>query len=109
MAARRKTKNITASQLHLQGEFGTLVSVHDVYHENVDRIFPENTVNDSQIGCSSNGGQQEDKSIQNSVTKVSFCTIIIRLSQCTTVITTVHCAAQFFNTRSVITCCYMDR
>ena len=75
MAARRKTKNITASQLHLQGEFGTLVSVHDVYHENVDRIFPENTVNDSQIGCSSNGGQQEDKSIQNSVTKVSFCTI----------------------------------
>jgi len=37
----------------------------------------------------SNGNQREDKSAQNSTTEVSFCTIIIRLSQCTTVITMV--------------------
>jgi len=36
-----------------------------------------------------NGDQREDKSTHISTTKVSFCTIIICLTQCTTVITMV--------------------
>jgi len=52
--------------------------------------FPESyTADDSWIARSSNGDQREDKSAQNSTTEVSFCTIIIRFSQCTKVITMV--------------------
>jgi len=52
--------------------------------------FPESyTANDSQIGCLSNSRQWEDKRAQNSVTKVSFCTIFIRLCQCMMAITVV--------------------
>ena len=41
----------------------------------------------SQLQSTSNGNQREDKSTQNSTTDVSFCKIIICLSQCTTAIT----------------------
>ena len=41
------------------------------------------------LRLTSNGDQWEDKSVQNSTTEVNFCTIIIRLSQCTMTITIV--------------------
>ena len=73
------------------------------------------------IGATSNGNQREDKRAQNSTTEMSFCKIIISLSQCTTAITpaynqnfrrpfpqavrflyiTLHNMDQFFPTRSV--------
>ena len=44
--------------------------------------FPESyTADDSWIVRSSDGGQRADKRAHNSTTKVSFCTIIICLSQ----------------------------
>jgi len=54
--------------------------VHDSNHYDVDRIV----VGLSRelhywIMCSSDGGQPGDKRAHNSTTKVSFCTIIIRL------------------------------
>jgi len=52
--------------------------------------FPESyTADDSWIMRSSDGGQREDKRAHNSTTKVSFCTIIVRLCHCMTAITTV--------------------
>jgi len=85
---------------------------------------PSYTANDCLIRHSSNGKQQEEKRAQNSTTKVSFCTIILGLSQYTMVIMTVwsrafpvsnkvsslnlfkhtitlHYVAQYFSTRSV--------
>ena len=46
--------------------------------------FPESyTADDSWIVRSSDGGQPGDKRARNYTTKVSFCTIIIRLCHCT--------------------------
>jgi len=53
--------------------------------------FPESyTAHDSWIVHSSDGGQRGDKRAHNSTTKVSFCTIIIRLCHCTIATMMVH-------------------
>ena len=52
--------------------------------------FPESyTADESWIVRSSDGGQRGDKRAHNSITKVSFCTIIIRLCHCLIAITRV--------------------
>jgi len=52
--------------------------------------FPESyTADDSWIVRSSDGRQWGDKRAHNSTTKVSFCTIIVRLCHCTIAIMTV--------------------
>ena len=52
--------------------------------------FPESyTADESWIVRSSDGGQREDKRAHNSITKVSFCTIIIRSCHCMIAITRV--------------------
>jgi len=54
-------------------------------------VFPESyTAHDSWIVRSSDGGQRGDKRAHNSTTKVSFCTIIIRLCHCTIATMMVH-------------------
>ena len=53
--------------------------------------FPESyTADESWIERSSDGGQRGDKRAHNSTTKVSFCTIIIRLCHCLIAITKVY-------------------
>jgi len=47
------------------------------------------TADDSWIVRSSDGGQRGDLRAHNPTTKVSFCTIIVRLCHCMIAITTV--------------------
>ena len=69
-------------------EFVTYMSVHDGDHGGAVRMFVGISEElywqrKSDQVCASNGNQRKDKRAQNSTTKVSFCTIIIRLVQWT--------------------------
>ena len=101
----RSTGRQKGSELHHRGEFVhsyyTFESVSDADHDGVGsqklcrpslravRFLHIATYMTSQLRLKSNGDLREAKRARNSTTEVSFCTIITRLSQCLTVITTV--------------------
>ena len=84
MAVQTKTEHYySAHNVSTRLSFDTWASVHDSDHYDVYRIFVGHSW---ELRCwivrSSDGGQRWDKRTHNSTTKVSFCTIIIRLCQC---------------------------
>jgi len=77
MAAKRKTKD------YFSGKLWHVVLLHDGNHNSMDRIFVSlcwelycQWQSDRAINSRDNDGQQEDKRVQNSTTKVSFCKIV---------------------------------
>ena len=85
---RRRQNIITALTTLPQGWVSA--SVHDRDHYDVDRIFVGLSWElHYRIVRSSDGRQPGDKRAHNSTTKVSFCTIIIRLCHCMIAITRV--------------------
>ena len=87
MVAKMKTKNYYSAH---RGEFWHIsISVHSDHYD-VDRILVGLSCElHCRIERSSDGGPRGDKRAHNSATKVSFCTIIIRLCHCMIAITTV--------------------